>query len=244
MSALNLCDWRTHEGVLGRQLSKGELAGVLGRIRVLLRREREPEVVGQLNELRRELRSKYSISMSRDIIDQFVATSEKVGCPREQLDFGCLERAIKGSVAEISRKKHYLSGQDKQVTLTRKILSADRRRRRHLQSHPHNDAHIRSLKNLDQLFIREKLGIFAECLEEGEVGRFEEELVARVEAIDQMNYGRFAERVKHYTVYDMILQRVFALVQEDARNIAIRDKFQPLYRKMKEEMVAIVTNEE
>jgi hypothetical protein len=40
------------------------------------------------------------------------------------------------------------------------------------------------------------------------------------------------------------LQKIFNLIQEDARNIVIRQKYQQIYKKMKEEMVAIVTNED
>jgi len=76
-----------------------------------------------LNELRRELRSKYSIDISRDIIDHFILTSEKVQSPRSQIDFHCIEKEIKNSLAEISRKKYFLDSQNKKVTLTRKIIS-------------------------------------------------------------------------------------------------------------------------
>lgn len=63
--------------------------------------------------------------------------------------------------------------------------------------------------------------------------RLEQDLLRKVEAIDQLNYGKYAERVKHYTIFDLILQRVFSLVQEDTRNIEIRTRFQEAYRRMK-----------
>ena len=65
-----------------------------------------------------------------------------------------------------------------------------------------------------------------------------------MEAVDHLGYGRYGERIKHYTIFDHILQRVFSLIQENTRNIEIRTKFHNIYKKMKEEMVSIVTNEE
>jgi hypothetical protein len=78
---------------------------------------------------------------------------------------------------------------------------------------------IHSMRNFDEIFIKDKLAILQEYLEEGEVTRLQQELLRKVEAIDQLNYGKYADRVKHYTVLDTILQRVFGLIQEDTRNI-------------------------
>lgn len=58
-----------------------------------------------------------------------------------------------------------------------------------------------------------------------------------MEAIEQLSYGKYADRIKHYTIFDHILQRIFSLVQEDTKNIEIRNKFRNIYKKMKEEMV-------
>ena len=65
------------------------------------------------------------------------------------------------------------------------------------------------------------------------MNRLEQDLLRKVEAIDQLNYGKYTEKVKHYTIFDMILQRVFGLVQEDTKNIKIRTRFQEAYRRMK-----------
>jgi len=45
-------------------------------------------------------------------------------------------------------------------------------------------------------------------------------------------------------VYDFILQKIFTLIQEDSGNIIIRQKYHKIYKKMKEEMVSIITNED
>jgi hypothetical protein len=77
-----------------------------------------------LNDLKKELRSKYSINISNDIIDKFITTTEKVNSPREELDFNCIEKEIKSSLEEINKKKYYLNVQSKKETFTKKILSA------------------------------------------------------------------------------------------------------------------------
>ena len=59
-------------------------------------------------------------------------------------------------------------------------------------------------------------------------------LTKKVEAIDPEKYGSHTERIKNYTVYDFVLQKIFALIQEDSKNIVIRKKYQAIYKKMKE----------
>lgn len=39
------------------------------------------------------------------------------------------------------------------------------------------------------------------------------------------------------------MQKIFSLIQEDTKNINIKQKYRRAYKKMKEEMVGIVTNE-
>jgi hypothetical protein len=52
--------------------------------------------------------------------------------------------------------------------------------------------YIRSIKNLDEIFIKEKLIIFKDYLEEEEINRFEEDLRKKAEAIEHLNYGKYS----------------------------------------------------
>ncbi len=121
-----------------------------------------------LTELKRELRSKYSIDISKSIISSFIQTSEKVHSPCQQLDFQHINSQIKQSLGEINKRKYYLSAQNKEMTLTKKILSADKRRRRQAPGHNQNTTmpHIHSMRNFDEIFIKDKLTILQEYLDQ------------------------------------------------------------------------------
>lgn len=85
-------------------------------------------------------------------------------------------------MGEISKKKYYLNNQNKKVTITKKILSAEKRKRRNVFNNITSETmpQIRSMKNFDLMFIREKLVIFQDYLEEEELTRFEEDLHRKV----------------------------------------------------------------
>ena len=91
--------------------------------------------------------------------------------PKEELSFGCIEKEIKSSLEQISKKKYYLNSQGKKETFTRKIISAKKRKRRNVNSSS-TTPHIRSIRNFDEIFIKEKLAIFRDYLDEGEIDRF------------------------------------------------------------------------
>lgn len=67
-------------------------------------------------------------------------------------------------------------------------------------------------------------------------------LTKKIKGIEKQKYGSHAEKIKKYTIYDFILQKIFNLIQEDSKNIVIRQRFEKIYKKMKEEMVSIITN--
>lgn len=69
-------------------------------------------------------------------------------------------------------------------------------------------------------------------------------MLKKVETIESTKYGNQTQKIRNYTVYDFILQKIFRLIQEDSSNIVIRQRYQKIYKKMKEEMVTIITNED
>lgn len=93
---------------------------------------------------------------------------------------------------------------------------------------------IKTITNLDAMFIKEKLFILKEYINEEEMKKMEEELLKKIEAIRSSKYGCYTEKIKNYTVYDAVLQKIFNLIQEDTKNIDIRKRYQRLYKKMKE----------
>lgn len=69
-------------------------------------------------------------------------------------------------------------------------------------------------------------------------------LSKKIDVINSTKYGYHTDKIKNYTVYDFILQKIFSLIQEDPKNIIIREKYKQMYKNMKEEMVSIVINED
>lgn len=55
-----------------------------------------------------------------------------------QLDFTRIDREIKSSLDELSKKKHYLNRENKKITFTKKIISADKRKRRNILNYTNN----------------------------------------------------------------------------------------------------------
>lgn len=135
--------------------------------------------------------------------------------------------------------------QSKKTTFTSKLLSADKKRRKNLHNNftDSSTSQLRSLKNLDEMFIDEKLVIFKDYLDDHEVSHLREEILKKIEVVESESYGRYAERIRHYTIFTIILQKIFSLIQENTKNIEIRRRFKRIYKNIKEEMVSIVTNE-
>ena len=69
-------------------------------------------------------------------------------------------------------------------------------------------------------------------------------LEKKLQSVDQNKYGGYSIKIKNYTVYDFILQKIFSLIQENPKNIKIRTQYSKMYKRMKEEMVSIVINED
>lgn len=191
-----------------------------------------------LNHFKKQLRAKHSIELSNQVIEDFV-TATAHSPPIRQAHFQDIDREIKNTQEEINRKKHCWA----KPAQVRQAHSEKRRRRNHLNSTT-AVIPIKSVNHLEDLFIKEQLGLLRDYLDEQQLQRLETAIVRKVRAVDPLQFGRYADKIKNYTVYDHILQKVLALIQEDPNNLPIRTRYQGLYRKMKQQMVAIITNEE
>jgi hypothetical protein len=80
--------------------------------------------------LRKQLKGKYSICLSNDILEKFMATT--VGSSKHgEASFSGIEKEIKSTVQEINKKKYFLNvkaAEERQ----RKHFSADRRKRHNM----------------------------------------------------------------------------------------------------------------
>lgn len=72
--------------------------------------------------------------------------------------------------------------QSKKTTFTSKLLSADKKKRRNLHNNytVPSTAQFRSLKNIDEMFIEEKLVIFKDYLEDKDISNLRDEILKKI----------------------------------------------------------------
>lgn len=75
--------------------------------------------------------------------------------------------------------------QSKKTTFTSKLLSADKKKRRNIQSNytVPSTAQMRSFKNIDEMFIDEKLVIFKDYLDDKDISVLRDEILKKIEAV-------------------------------------------------------------
>ena len=185
---------------------------------------------GALKLLRKQLKSKYSISLSKEIIDQFIVVTNQ---RRGENQFGEIDKEIKNTAQEIHRKKYFLDKQKMREKKRIKTGQTDKRKRRNIVN-VSAMPHLKSHKNLEEYYIKEKLFILKEFVSQEEMERIEQFLIKRLEGVDRGQYGKHTDKIKRYTVYDYIIQKIFSLIQDDSKNMIIREKYQKVYKKMKE----------
>ena len=107
---------KKHEGLLARHWSKREFRQLINRLDSLLKEDLQPEMIIQLSELRKNLRTKHSLATSHKVLRNFVReTTRNMISPTHQ--FSEIERELKDSAAEITKKKYYLK---EEMTVTSK----------------------------------------------------------------------------------------------------------------------------